>query len=185
MVVKHAAPVVDPGVPRNLWRLSDEGRHRSAVLARRLEGYELGVVVSSAKPKAVETAEVVAGRLCVGQRVVPGLHEHDRTGAPFGTREEFGRSARDFFENPEALVWGNETAVQARDRFAGAVRSVLAEHPEANLAVVAHGTVNTLFLTSHAGIDPYGFWRGLGLPSFYVLSLPGFGLQEVVKDVEV
>ncbi len=82
-------------------------------------------------------------------------------------------------------MWGNETAEQARARFAGGVRAVLAEHSEGNLAVVAHGTVNTLFLTHHHDIEAYGFWRRLGLPSFYTVSLPDFGLQDVIFDIGV
>lgn len=34
-------------------------------------------------------------------------------------------------------------------------------------------------------IDAYEFWYRLGLPSFYSLSLPDFGLQDVVFDVDV
>jgi broad specificity phosphatase PhoE len=115
--------------------------------------------------------------------VASGLHDHDRTGATFGTREEFELAARNCFENPASLVWGNETAEQARARFAGGVLAVLEEHPEGNLAVVAHGTVNTLFLAQHEDIDTLDFWCRLSLPSFYVLSLPDFGLKDVVFDV--
>ncbi len=47
----------------------------------------------------------------------PGLHEHDRTGVPFLSDEEFGRAARGFFERPDEPVWGNETARQVGGRF--------------------------------------------------------------------
>jgi broad specificity phosphatase PhoE len=46
------------------------------------------------------------------------------------------------------------------------VFAVLEEHPEGNLAVVAHGTVNALFLAQHENIDALDFWCRLGLPSF-------------------
>ncbi len=61
-------------------------------------------MVSSEEPKAVETVEIAAERLGLGCSVYPGLHEHDRTGVPFLSDEEFGRAARDFFENPDRLV---------------------------------------------------------------------------------
>jgi hypothetical protein len=64
--------------------------------------------------------------------VASRLHDHDRTGATFGTREEFELAARNCFENPASLVWGNETAEQARARFAGGVLAGLEEHPEGN-----------------------------------------------------
>ena len=183
VLVKHAMPVVDPRVPPARWRLSEEGRRQSVALAVRLEGYGLEFVASGAEPKAAETAEILAEHLGARRAVVPGLHEHDRTGAPFGTQEEFELAARRFFENPADLVWGNETAEQTRDRFAAAVHAVLEERPEGNLVIVAHGTVNTLFLTRYGEIDAHEFWSGLGLPSFCVLSLPGFGLRGVVRDI--
>jgi broad specificity phosphatase PhoE len=139
--------------------------------------------VSSEEPKAVGTAEIIAERLGAELTSHPGLHEHGRTGLPFGTEEEFHLSARNFFEKPSELVWGNETAEQTLERFAGAVHDVLEQHRESSVAVVAHGTVNTLFLTRHGSIDAYAFWRKLGLPSFYVLSLPEFELRNVVYDI--
>ena len=53
----------------------------------RLARYGPRIVISSEEPKAVETARVAAGRLGVEHTVSPGLHEHDRTGAPYGLRE--------------------------------------------------------------------------------------------------
>jgi broad specificity phosphatase PhoE len=136
-------------------------------------------MVSSGEPKAVETAEIAAGCLGIGCSVYPGLHEHDRTGVPFLSGEEFAQASRRFFENPDRLVWGNETAEEAGDRFESAVRSGLDEREEEVVAVVAHGTVISLLVTRHNDIDAFGFWQRLGLPSLCVLSVPGFELQEV------
>jgi broad specificity phosphatase PhoE len=183
ILVKHAMPVVEPHTPPSSWRLSEEGRQQSLVLAERLEDYALERVITSEEPKAAETAKIVAERLGLAWSVAPGLHEHDRTDADFGTQNEFESVARTFFENPGSLVWGSETAEQASARFTSGVRAVLEEHPEGNLALVAHGTVITLFLTHHEDFDPHGFWCSLGLPSFCALSLPDFVLQDAVFDV--
>ncbi len=136
-------------------------------------------MVSSGEPKAVEAAEISAGRLGIVCSVYPGLHEHDRTGVPFLGDEEFAQAARGFFENPNWLVWGNETAEEAGDRFEGAVRRLLDEREEEVVAIVAHGTVISLLVARHNDIDALGFWQRLGLPSFCVLAVPGFELQEV------
>ena len=120
-------PLVEPRTPPSSWRLSEKGRLQSGVLAEKLKKYCLGCLVASEEPKAAETAEVLAQRLGLAWGVAPGLHEHDRTGAAFGTQNEFESAARTFFENPGSLVWGNETAEQARARFTDAVRAV--NHP--------------------------------------------------------
>jgi broad specificity phosphatase PhoE len=183
ILVKHAEPVVDPDVPPNHWELSEGGKVQSEVLAERLRRYRPAAVVTSEEPKAAQTARVVAERLSVAAAAFPGLHEHDRTGAPFGTQAEFELAARGFFENPSEVVWGRESAEEARERFTGAVGAVLARHPTGDVVVVAHGTVITLFVSRFADLDAFRFWRRLGMPSLCVLQLPGYELNEVVADL--
>lgn len=145
VLAKHAEPVLEPDVAPNRWRLSEAGCCGSALLGERLARFGPGVVVCSEEPKAVETAEIAAERLGIGCSVYPGLHEHDRTGMPFLRDEEFGRAARAFFERPDELVWGNETAQRAGNRFEGAVRRVLDEREEDVVVIIAHGTVTSIW----------------------------------------
>jgi 2,3-bisphosphoglycerate-dependent phosphoglycerate mutase len=137
-------------------------------------------VLTSEEPKATETARIVADRLGLEFVTHPRLHEHDRTGAPFGTQEDFERSAGDFFENPRELVWGNETAEQAAERFSSAVGGILERCPDENVAVVTHGTVVTLFVARYADLEPLEFWKRLGLPAFCVLTFPPLLLEHAV-----
>lgn len=181
--MKHSEPILEPDVAPNLWCLSERGRAGSVLLGERLGRYGPGIVVSSEEPKAVETAEIVAGRLGIGCRVYPGLHEHDRTGVPFLDDEKFWLVARTFFERPDELVWGGETARQAGSRFEEAVRKVLDEREEEVVTVVAHGTVISLLVARYEDLDPYALWRGLGRPSFCVLSAEDFQLREIIPGL--
>jgi len=95
--VRHAEPILEPGVASSRWRLSDRGRSDSGLLGERLTRYGPRVVVSSEEPKAVKMAEIAAERLGIGCSVYPGLHEHDRTGVTFLSDEDFGRAARGVF----------------------------------------------------------------------------------------
>ncbi len=131
----------------------------------------------------METARLAAGRLGAEQLTFPGLHEHDRTGAPFLDAEGFDQAARTFFANPGKLVWGNETAEQALERFDKAVSEVLDSREEEVVAVVAHGTVISLFIAHCNDIEAYALWRKLGLPSFSILSVPGFELRGVTYNL--
>ena len=132
----------------------------------------------------METARLAAIRLDVGHLASPGLHEHDRTGAPFLSAEDFDQAARTFFANPGKLVWGNETAEQALERFDGAVRAVLETRGEEVVAVVAHGTVISLFIAQYNDVEAYELWRQLSPPSFCVLSTPGFKLREATYNLK-
>ena len=183
ILIRHSAPEIDPDVPAKEWHLSQEGRRRCEKLARRLKRFSPDVFVSSVEPKAMETAQIVADRLGKPWEVAEGLHEHDRTKEPFTTQAEFEAKVVEFFTRPKELVFGAETADQAGLRFMKAVVDVLPRHGGENVAIVAHGTVITLFVSRISEIEPVPFWKQLGLPAFVVLSWPGLRLKKVVKDV--
>ena len=150
-----------------------------------MRGFNPSVVWSSREPKAVETAEIVAGALGVPVRTADGLEEHHRVGVPyFPARGEFESAVEQFFRSPDLLVLGEETASQALSRFTAAVDDVI-DAGQTDTVVVTHGTVMTLYAASVAGVRPMDFWRRLGLPSFVVLSLPDLHLQSIVEDVPV
>jgi broad specificity phosphatase PhoE len=184
VLIRHSQPEIVPGVPASGWRLSDTGRDRCRALADRLVAYDLAAVVASREPKAVETGQIVARALGLPFETAADLHEHDRPNVGLlADEEQFQARVASVFEHPGELVFGRETADEAHVRFTTAIANVMAQHPRGNLAVVTHGTVMTLFVARAAGLDPVPFWKRFGLPAFVVLSLPGFGLVEVVESV--
>lgn len=184
ILVRDSLPEIVPELPANQWRLSNTGRLRCKRLAERLAAYDPNVIVASLEPKAAETGQLVAQMLGTPFETAEGLGEHDRSNAgTLGTQEQFEARVGSFFENPQKLVFGGETADSAHRRFAKAVAAVIERHPSGHLAVVTHGTVMTLFVACTALLDPFPFWKRLGLPSFVVLCLPDFGLLTVVESV--
>lgn len=184
VLVKHAMPVLAPSVPARQWLLGDDGRRQSHALARSLAHVRSTLVLSSVEPKAKATAEIVAADLGRTARVVPGLHEHERDNVGWLGDDELTRAAERFFANPDRVVFGLESASAARHRFAGAVDGLLADHPDQNLIVVAHGTVISLFTAERAGMDAFGLWRRLTCPSYVILARPDFRLLDVVERVD-
>ncbi len=88
-----------------------------------------------------------------------------------------------FFEAPDALAFGDETANQARDRFQRGIEAVLAEANIAeNIVVIAHGTLMVLFATHYNSLDHFDLWQRLKLPSMLVLDLPDFRISKVIED---
>jgi broad specificity phosphatase PhoE len=184
ILVRHSMPEIVLGVPASQWRLSEEGRARCIRLAGRLREHDPIVIVASQEPKAVETGQVVAGVLGIPFDTAEGLHEHERGPVEsLGSREAFQALVASVFEQPGALVFGQETGDQARTRFARALDQEIGQHPAGNLAVVSHGTVMTLFIAHATGLDPVPFWKRLGLPAFAVLSLPDLSLLDLVENV--
>lgn len=183
ILVKHSLPEIDPSVPANEWILSDEGRRRARRLGERLDRYNLHRVVSSIEHKAVETAEIAAGNLNVPVEVVQRLHEHERANVGFLEKERFERSIRRFFASPTELVFGEETADSAHDRFSNSVRKLTYRYPKENIAIVTHGTVLSLFVSRIADLGPFALWKQLRLPSWIVLSRPGFRVIEICPNI--
>lgn len=183
ILVKHSLPEIVEHAPASAWRLSEEGQRRCYILADRLAPYAPGVLVTSAEPKAIETARIVGARLAKTVLVAAGLHEHDRTGVGYLGKDVFEATVARFFAHPDELVLGRETAEQAHRRFAQAVEGIIAAHAAGNLAIFAHGTVISLFVANAAGVAPFGLWQRLGLPSFVVLTLPELQLVEIVENM--
>ncbi len=182
ILIRHSQSQPDPNHPASQWGLTEVGRRRCAALADRLAAYAPARIITSGEPKAAETGALAAARLALPHTA--GLHEHLREHTGWLAPGVFERTVAALFEQPTELVWGEETAAQARARFEAAVQGLLACHPGETLAIVTHGTVMTLFIARHAGIAPVPFWQRLGMPAFAVLSLPNLGLLEVVERIE-
>jgi broad specificity phosphatase PhoE len=182
-LIKHSLPDVRPGAPPSSWPLSVEGRRRCQPLAMRLRPLELDRVFASREPKATETGRLLADALGLPFEVREGLHEHEREREPFAPADEFGSRMRRLFERPNERVYGDESAQQALTRFSRAVDAAVAETPDQDLAIVAHGTVISLFSASRAAVDGFGLWQRLGLPSYVVLDSARWSLLEVVDMV--
>lgn len=183
ILVKHSLPEIIPSLPAHLWRLSDVGRMRCKPLAEKIAVYKPDFFVSSAEPKAVETAQAVTQRLNRTFAVVEGLHEHERHHTAWESQEQFAAQVAEFFWHPQELVFGNETAAQAEARFSKALAGVMAEHPRKTLVVFAHGTIITLWVARATGVEPFSFWKQLGLPALVALSLPDMALATVVEKI--
>jgi len=185
ILIKHASPQVQAELPPERWPLSEEGKAKSALLAKRVAEFAPVAVISSDEMKAAETGKIVAGLLGVPFHTAPDLHEHDRSNVPQLRSAEFISMMELLFRRPGELVLGEETAVAALSRFQSALDEVLLEHPEGNVAVVSHGTVIALMLEkldrTRRGFD---VWRAMKLPSFAVLSLPGMTVDRVVESID-
>jgi len=183
ILIKHARPVVDPTLPPDRWRLSEEGRSAAKVLATSLQAHAPRLIVTSTEPKARETGQVLGESLHVPVQQAGDLHEHDRSNVPHMRSGDFISAIANFFRQPDRLVLGLETANQARQRICVAVDSVLADHPEGNLAIVTHGTVLALLAAERARMEPFGLWRRMGLPSFIAFEVPAWHQIDAVDRV--
>src|SRR5262245_3728766 len=130
ILVRHSISQVVQHLPANEWRLSEAGQARCKLLAKRLTIYKPEMVVASVEPKASETGQLLAEYLALSFDNALNLHEHVRRSVPYSNREIFEASVRDFFSQPNKLIFGDESADQAYNRFAQAVERVVESHLE-------------------------------------------------------
>jgi len=171
ILVKHSLPEVVEDIPAREWELSERGRLLPKLLANRLKQYQPEVIVSSIELKARQTAEIISAELGLASHIEEGLHEHDRSRSPFYPKDKFQALVREFFDKPDVLVFGDETANQALTRFRESMNTILKTHAGKNLVIVSHGTVISLFVSWLDGTDGYLLWKELGLPSFVLLDV--------------
>lgn len=182
VLIRHSAVVVDAATPPAEWRMSDEGRRRCRALASALRMHELDLLVSSEERKAVETAQDVAKRLRIETRPAPDLDEHRR---PFiETPAEFERLMGRFFSEPDARVFGQESAHEALARFSAGIDAVVAAEAGRNVGIVSHGAVIALYAAPMLEIGWGALWQRLASPSFVVLDLEERRVVRIMDELE-
>jgi len=188
LLVKHSNSNHNPHQSSLEWGLTDEGIARCQALATHIAPYHPRRLFSSTLKRSQQTAKLVSAELNDIPIIKnPLLVEHSRkTNAPYGSVETFHENLKQLFAQPDTLIFGDETANQARDRFTQGVNAVLKQaDPDENIVIIAHGTVNVLFTAQHNDIDSYDLWLRLKLPSIIVLDLPSFTLESVIDDAGI
>ncbi|TPI29210.1 histidine phosphatase family protein [Mesorhizobium sp. B3-1-9] len=148
--ITHPQVRIDADVPVPGWRLSDVGRARAVAMLDQPWVGSIGRIVSSAERKAIETAEILAGRLHLAVEVRERTHENDRSATGFLPPPEFEAVADQFFARPHESIRGWERAIDAQGRIVSEVEAALTTG-EADIAFVGHGGVGTLLLLHLSG----------------------------------
>lgn len=166
ILIRHAEPTIDPDLPPPEWALSPAGKEGAARLADQLTDREIGRIFSSGGRKAIQTAEIVGGRLGLENRIAPPLHEHDRTGVGFLEAGAFQAAIKALFEQPSEMVFGQESASAAVARFRSALDQIESRCPEeTSIACATHGTIMSLFTATLGDTDGYSLWKQLKMPA--------------------
>jgi len=182
VLIRHSAVKIDPDRQSQEWSLSSKGRNQCHKFSPKIKPFRLDRFFTSHEPKAIETGSLLAGALNVPMQSAPGLQEHKRRNVPlFASEQEFRAAVARFFSRPDELVFGQETAVQARNRVIDAFTNLAGQYPHSSLAIVTHGTVLTLFVCSYnPHIDPITFWNKLEMPCAAILELPDLSFRQLI-----
>lgn len=178
LLIKHAPPEITPQVISHRWVLSAEGRARCGWLAEVCRSRGVRRIFASPEPKTLETAALVAMALDLPVRPLDGLQENDRTGLGFVSAGALEARIAAYFEHPDAVVIGAESARSVLTRFQAAIDLAARGATEGVVAVVTHGTAMSGFIAAHNAVTPLEAWRDLTLPGVAVLDASTYRLLE-------
>jgi broad specificity phosphatase PhoE len=168
--VRHAMAVPAEGVHPTSWHLDAAGRSDAARMAERLQvAPEIGCLVSSTEPKALQTAEEIAARWGTEAVADDRLREAVRPWIGPGYRAVAHRYLRG--ELPEG--WEPHTEVEAR--VAASVAAAVEVAAGRPVVVVSHGLALALHLSDRLGrdFDRESFWSSLAFPDAWALDDAG------------
>lgn len=169
ILIKHALPEIDPSHPAQEWQLGETGRAQSLELAEQLRSHQPTRILTSLEAKAEETGQIIADRLNIPCLPVAGLHEQERANERYADPATFRAKIRLLFAEQDALHYGTETATAARTRFTAAINEALRRYDDPVLAVIAHGTVISLYAAPLLSRDPFDVWEALDCGDFLVI----------------
>ncbi len=182
LLIRHGPSRAEPDLPASHWGLTAAGEAKCADFARRhLSAYQPTRFITSFEPKARYTGQIMAAALGLPCTDAPGLHEHLRETTPwFDTAAAFQAAVARLFAEPDAVIFGEESANEAGQRFQRAVTGLVGSHPGETLAIVSHGTVISLFVAQYNDIDVVAYWQQLSMPACTILSLPTYQLTRTL-----
>lgn len=181
ILIKHSIPTISSEIPSNEWTLSEEGINKAKLFAPNLDKYNFGKIFTSEEPKAIQTARIFGEKLNKELEIIKGIHEHKRnSNRVIYPKEQWERLMRSFFESPNELIFGDETATEARIRFRTSILKLVNDNPtDEDILVVTHGTVMSLFISEYNEVDIFKVWNSFGLPSYAELNADSFILNDI------
>lgn len=146
--------------------LNDTGREQAARLADYMKNKKISAVYSSNLSRAKETAQTIASQMGLPVQEVAELHEVNYGDWEGVNEREIATRWPDEFKEWRAQpmdvqIPGGESFTEMRNRAYGAFRTIARSHPDENVAVVAHKSVNRVILCCLMGVDP-NLYRRIG-----------------------
>ena len=138
--------------------LDTEGQQQAQIVADRLAGEEIAAIYSSPLQRAYVTASAIADRLELPIQSDARLMEYD-FGVMSGLTwqelvENHPELANRWLEDPWAVaVEGSEGRVNFAARVMASLQEIGAQHPDDQIAVVAHGGTFGVYLSAMLGLD--------------------------------
>ena len=167
-LIRHSAVAPDSDLPGPQWRLSKEGREAADALAREPFWDELHGIHTSNELKAVATAQRIAAPNALPIKIERDLREVEgRTWVESG----YADLVRDYLAGDPPDGW--ESTAAARARMRACIDGIVERHTDANVGIVSHGIVLTLYLADVLSLDANAaidLWKNIRFPDVAIFD---------------
>jgi broad specificity phosphatase PhoE len=179
LLIRHSEPDASPGTVDP--SLTENGRQLAADAAEWLADEQLAAVYSSPTRRALETAELIAGRVGAPVAQRPGLAE-------FGGDQEYVRVDElrrnsdprwAAMADGDLSMFGTDTAT-FRTEVTDTIDSIVAAHPGGSVAVVSHAGVINAYLGGLLGIHRL-LWVELDYVGICRMAASRSGVRSIVS----
>ena len=144
--------------------LDEVGMKQAESAAKRITGWPISMIYSSPLRRASTTAEVIADRVGLKLRLMPGIIDIDYgVWQGLSTEEVVARDSRlysQWIESPNKVKFpGGESFAEVRERVASAVNGLIQQHPKETVVLVSHKVICQILILSLLGLDNSHFWQ--------------------------
>lgn len=144
--------------------LNEVGIKQAEASAEKIAQWSVATVYSSPLPRAVTTAKIIAQRLGLEVKLLPGLIDIDYGQWQGLSPEEAAIRDRSLYElwlrSPHLVKFpGGESLEQVRDRTAASVGDLISNHAEETVVLVSHKVVCQILVLHFLGLDNSRFWQ--------------------------
>jgi broad specificity phosphatase PhoE len=169
ILVRHAQTIIDPEVMSTEWQLSDEGRSSAKMLASNPMLDDLDAIYSSSQAKAIETADILAGRHGLTNQTAQGLAE--LSSVTRGFIDDYANTIRKLYQGEIERINNGETLEEALHRFNLAIETIVSQEKNAEkIAIVSHANVLSLFSAQYCNKDAINLHNTIAMPDIALLE---------------
>jgi broad specificity phosphatase PhoE len=167
-LVRHASVAVHPKRPATGWHLSPDGRAAADELGGEDWWAALARLYSSAEPKAIATAQRIAARNALPLAIEPDVGE---VRGRAWVESDYKGAARRYLRGDPVEGW--EARGLALRRVRECIEAIAGRHGQADVGIVSHGLVLTLYLSDLLGLTDTGAvetWESIGFPDYAIVD---------------
>jgi broad specificity phosphatase PhoE len=144
--------------------LDKVGMKQAESVAKRIGEWSISAIYSSPLSRALTTAEIIAHPLGLIVQPMPGIVDIDYgEWQGLSTDDVIARDGRlysQWIESPHEVKFpGGESLVEARERVASSVDTLIQQHPKETVVLVSHRVICQILVLSLLGLESSYFWQ--------------------------